>query len=48
MDSQLLFEYNLFEIFVKATNLFNKSYKDMSGLPLPGRWFIAGMKFTIR
>jgi len=48
VDSQLLYEINRFEIFVKATNLFNKSYKDIVGLPLPGRWIIAGMKITIK
>jgi len=36
-----------FEVFIKATNLFNKSYKDLSTVPLPGRWVIGGIKFNL-
>jgi iron complex outermembrane receptor protein len=32
-----------FEISIKATNLFNKSYRDLSTVPLPGRWIIGGI-----
>ena len=35
------------ELFLKATNLFNKSYYEVSGVPLPGRWITAGVKFKI-
>lgn len=48
VDSQLLYELKLFEVFIKATNLFNKSYKDIGGIPLPARWIIAGVKYTLR
>lgn len=48
VDTQLLYEVRLFELFIKATNLFNKSYKDIGGIPLPGRWVIAGVKYTLR
>lgn len=48
VDTQLLYEAKLFELFIKATNLFNKSYKDIGGIPLPGRWIIAGVKYALR
>ncbi len=48
IDMQLFYEVKMFEIFIKATNLFNKSYKDIGGITLPGRWFIAGVKYTLR
>jgi len=35
------------ELFLKATNLCNKSYYEVSGVPLPGRWITAGIKFKI-
>jgi vitamin B12 transporter len=49
VDSQLLYDFQTAEIFVKATNLFNKSYSDINNLPLPGRWIIGGakLKFTL-
>lgn len=48
IDMQLFYEVKMFEIFIKATNLFNKSYIDIGGITLPGRWFIAGVKYTLR
>jgi iron complex outermembrane receptor protein len=48
VDTQLSYKINLFDLFVKATNLFNKSYKDITGLPLPGRWITAGIKYSLR
>lgn len=47
VDMQLLHQFKKFEIFTKITNLFNKSYKDISGISLPGRWIIAGIKYTL-
>ncbi len=46
-DTQLFRRFNQWEIFLKATNLFNKSYYEVSGVPLPGRWITAGVKFKI-
>lgn len=48
VDTKLLYNFKQFEIFIKASNLFNKSYKDITGLPLPGRWITGGVKFSIR
>ena len=32
-----------YEVFVEASNLFNHSYLDISGIPMPGRWIKAGI-----
>lgn len=48
VDTQLLYELKSFELFIKTTNLFNKSYNDIGRIPLPGRWIIAGVKYTLR
>jgi vitamin B12 transporter len=45
VDSQISKEVGYFSLFIKATNLFNKSYQQISGVPLPGRWIIAGLKY---
>jgi outer membrane receptor protein involved in Fe transport len=45
IDTQLFKNFDHFKLFVKATNLFNKSYQEVSGVPLPGRWITAGVKY---
>jgi iron complex outermembrane receptor protein len=47
VDTQLLYDFQTVEVFVKATNLFNKSYRDMPGIPLPGRWIIGGVQLKL-
>jgi len=47
VDTQLMKNIQNIEIFLKATNLFNKSYYEISGVPLPGRWIFAGVKYHI-
>ncbi len=47
VDSQLFRRFDQWKVFVKATNLFNKSYYEVSGVPLPGRWITAGVKLSI-
>jgi iron complex outermembrane receptor protein len=39
--------FNNFNVFVKATNLFNVDYYDFIGVPLPGRWATAGVKYQL-
>ncbi len=34
-------------LFVKASNLLNKSYEEIPGVPLPGRWIIGGVSMNI-
>jgi iron complex outermembrane receptor protein len=47
VDSRIGYKVSAFEIFLKASNLFNKSYRDMQLIPLPGRWISAGVTMTI-
>ncbi len=48
IDTQLQKRINSFEIFIRVTNIFDKIYSDFSGVELPGRWFSAGLKYTVR
>ncbi len=47
VDTQLFRSFNGWKIFLKATNLLNKSYYEVSGVPLPGRWITAGIRLNI-
>ena len=47
VDSQISASVEMFDLFLRATNLFNTSYFDIPGVPLPGRWISAGVKFKI-
>ena len=38
---------NQVNIYIKATNLFNVPYNDIAEIPLPGRWIVGGVKFSI-
>lgn len=48
VDMQMKKSFANVDVFVKATNLFNKSYKDFTGVFLPGRWLFAGMKVSVQ
>ena len=47
VDTKISKTFNNIEIFLNATNLFNKAYHEIGGVPLPGRWLKAGAKFNI-
>ncbi len=47
IDTQLSAQYDKLNIFLRAANLFNKPYFDIAGVPLPGRWLSAGVKYSI-
>ncbi len=47
VDTQLFRDFEYYRLFIKATNLFNKSYQEVSGVPLPGRWITAGIKLKL-
>lgn len=32
------------EIFIDGTNLFNASFEEVGGVPMPGRWILGGLK----
>ncbi len=48
VDTQMKRSFSNLDVFVKATNLFNKSYKDFNGVFLPGRWIFAGVKASMQ
>lgn len=47
IDVQIAYRIENFDLFLRAANLFNKSYTDISGIPQPGRWVSAGLKYLI-
>jgi iron complex outermembrane receptor protein len=47
VDTQISASIEMFDFFMRATNLFNKAYFDIPGVPLPGRWISAGVKLRI-
>lgn len=47
LDTKLSRNFRQFNVFVKASNLLNKIYEEIPGVPLPGRWIIGGIKFSI-
>jgi vitamin B12 transporter len=47
VDAQIFRTFDQFEIFIKATNLFNKAYHEIGGVLLPGRWLKAGVQFNL-
>lgn len=48
VDTQISAKVEMFELFLRATNLLNTSYFDIPGISLPGRWISAGVKFSLR
>ena len=46
-DLKLSRSFNNLDLSLSALNLFNKSYMDISGIPLPGRWIKAGISYKI-
>jgi iron complex outermembrane receptor protein len=46
VDSQISKSFENITLVIKATNLFNQSYLDLGGIPLPGRWISAGIRFS--
>jgi vitamin B12 transporter len=47
IDTKLNRSFSNFSVFVKASNLLNKSYEEIPGVPLPGRWIVGGVKLNI-
>lgn len=48
VDTQIKKRIGDFELLLRANNLFNKSYSDFPGVPLPGRWISLGVKYSYR
>jgi len=47
IDTKLSKSFSSFDVFIKASNLLNKSYEEIPGVPLPGRWIIGGVKVCL-
>lgn len=48
LDARLSWQRGIWQVYLDATNITSTDYCDMGGLPLPGRWFTAGLVVTIR
>lgn len=48
IDLQLSKTFNKLFLFIRATNLLNKTYFDFPGVILPGRWVSAGLKYELK
>jgi vitamin B12 transporter len=47
-DTKLNYNYEQLGLFIEATNLFNTTYSDFPGIPMPGRWIIVGLNFEVK
>jgi iron complex outermembrane receptor protein len=47
IDSQINFSINKFNLFLRGTNLLNKTFEDFPGVILPGRWISCGVKYSL-
>ncbi len=47
VDTKISRSFTHFNIYVKASNLFNNSYEEIPGVPLPGRWIVGGIKINV-
>ncbi len=39
-------KFGNFEEYIGATNLFSQTYQEVGGVPMPKRWFKAGMSWN--
>jgi iron complex outermembrane receptor protein len=47
IDAKLSRLFSHIDVFIQGTNLLNKSYEEIVGVPLPGRWLWAGVEFRV-
>ena len=47
MDANINYSFKLFDIYISATNLFNKEYYDIGNIIQPKRWVIGGIKLRL-
>lgn len=47
LDNKLSFNKNNFGVYILVNNLTNTHYSEAFGVPLPGRWFQAGVSYNI-
>ena len=44
IDTRISKKIKGLQLFIEATNLFNTSYEEIRGIPMPGRWIQGGMR----
>ncbi|MBK7104510.1 MAG: TonB-dependent receptor [Ignavibacteriae bacterium] len=47
IDTKLIKKFSSVEVFIKASNLLNKTFEEIPGVVLPGRWIIGGVSFNL-
>lgn len=47
VDTRIDRRFKQVELFIDATNLFNITYTEVGGVPMPGRWVMAGLKLHL-
>ncbi|NDW11733.1 TonB-dependent receptor [Bacteroides sp. 214] len=47
LDAKLFWNTEKYNLFVEATNLFDRTYHDHGNIPQPGLWLKAGVKYRI-
>jgi vitamin B12 transporter len=45
--AEYAFAKKMFAVFVQADNVFDKTYSDLLGSPMPGRWLMGGLRFNL-
>jgi len=48
LDVKISKKFEKLEFFIQVTNLLNTHYQEILGVSMPGRWFMAGIKFIIK
>jgi len=48
IDLKIAKQFELFNLYLSATNLFNRRYEDIPDVIMPGRWIIGGIKFSFQ
>lgn len=48
MDAQVQYRWNKGKVWLQLNNLFDAEYTETSGVPMPGRWFNAGVKVNLQ
>jgi iron complex outermembrane receptor protein len=47
VDARLAKHFSIVDFYVSGSNLLNQSYEEIVGVPLPGRWLLAGVEVKI-
>ncbi len=46
-DIRILWKQKHLDLFLEATNLFNKSFSEIGSIPMPGRWIKMGFNYNL-